>query len=109
MEYLAQEKNSELKAYISKALKKPSVPINIEPHWVLQNWDDLLAFMRCGTHLDREVHTAGDVSDPVQQGIGSYLQTPRNQGKGSGKVPKTSTKRIFTSESVTKPGTLSQQ
>ena len=65
--------------------------------------------MMCGTHLDREVHTAGDLSNPVQQGIGSYPQTPRNKGKGSGRAPKTSTKSIFTTESATEQGILSPQ
>ena len=65
--------------------------------------------MMCGTHLDQEVHTAGDLSDQVQQGIGSYPQTTRNEGKRSGRAPKTSTKTTFTTESVTKQVTLAQQ
>ena len=71
-EYPFHEKDLELGAYISKALRKPTVAINKEPHWVLQNWNNIIACMMCGTHLDREVHAAGDLSDPVQQGIGSY-------------------------------------
>ena len=71
-EYAFQEKDLQLRAYISKALRKPMLPIYKEAHWVLQNWDNIMAFMMCGTHLDREVHAAGDLSDPVQQGIGSY-------------------------------------
>ena len=62
----------------------------------------------CAMHLDREVHTAGDLSDPVQQGIDSYLQTPQNVGKGRGRAPKTSTKTIFTTESATEQGTSLQ-
>ena len=107
-EYPFQDHNLELKAYISKALKKPMVPINKEPYWVLQNWDDIMAFMMCGTHLDRKVHSAGHLSDLVQQGIGSYPQTSRNKSKGSGRVPKTSTKTTFTSESATEQGTSLQ-
>ena len=68
-----------------------------------------MAFMMCGTHLDREVHTAGDRSDLVQQGIGSYPQTLRNTGKGSGRAPKTSTKATFTTKSATEKETSSQQ
>ena len=64
-EYPFQENDLELRAYISKALRKPTVPINKKPHWVLQNWDDIMAFMIGGTHLDREVHTVGDLSDLV--------------------------------------------
>ena len=95
-EYLFQENNLELMAYISKALRKPMVPINKEQHRVLQNWDDIMAFMMCGMHLNSEVHAAGDLSDSVQQGMGSYLQTPLNKGKGSGRALKTSTKTTFT-------------
>ena len=69
--------------------KKPSVPVNKEPHWVLQNWDDIMACMICRTYLEREVHSAGDLLDLVQKGIGSYLQTLRNKGKGSGEEAKT--------------------
>ena len=98
-----------MKAYISKVLRKPTVPINKEPYWVLQNWDAIMAFMICGTHLDREVHTAGDLSDLVQQGIGRYPQTPRNIGKGSGRVLKTSTKTTFTTESADEQGTSLQE
>jgi hypothetical protein len=108
-EYPFQESDLELKAYISKSLKKPQVPINKEPHWVLQNWDDIMAFMMCGTHLDREVHTVGDLTDPVQEGIGSYPQTPKGKGKGSGRTPKTPIKNISTTESATGQGTSSKQ
>ena len=53
--------------------------------------------------LDREVHIVGDLSHLVQQGIGSYLQTPPTKGKSkySGRTPKISTKTIFNTESVT--------
>ena len=61
LEYTFQEHNLELRAYMSKALKKPMVPINKEPHWVLQNWDDIMTVIMCGTHWDRKVHTAGDL------------------------------------------------
>ena len=83
-QYSFQENDLELRAYISQALQKPTGPINKELHWVLQNWDDIMALMMCRTYLDREVHTAGDLSDPIQKGIGSYPQTPRNEGTGSG-------------------------
>ena len=69
--YSFQENDLELSTYINKELRKPTIPINQEPHWVLQNWDDIMGFMMCGTHLDREVHPAGDVLNLVQQGIGS--------------------------------------
>ena len=108
-EYLLQENDLELRAYISKVLEKSTVPINKEPHWVLQNWDHIIAFMMCQTHLDREVHTAGDLSDLVQQGIGSCPQTPRNKSKGSGRASKTLTKTTFTIESTTEQGTSLQQ
>ena len=72
-EYPFQENDLELRAYISKALRKPMVPINKKLYWVLQKWNDIMAFVMYGMHLDREVHAAGDLSDPVQQGIGSYL------------------------------------
>ena len=65
-EYPFQENDLELRAEISKGLKKPTVPINKEPHWVLQKWDDIIVFMMCRTHLDREVHTVGDSLDLVQ-------------------------------------------
>ena len=64
-DYPLQKNDLELRLCISKALKKPMVPINTEQYWVLQNGDDIIAFMMCRTHLDREVHTAGDFSDPV--------------------------------------------
>ena len=60
----------------------------------------------CRTHLDREVHSVGDLSDLVQDGIGSYAQTPRNKGKGSGRAPKTSIKTTFTTEPATEQGNL---
>ena len=85
-EYAFQDNDLELWACMSKALKKPMVRINKELHLVLQNWDYIIAFIMCGTHLDRELHTAGDLWDPVQKGIGSYLQTPRNKGKGSSRA-----------------------
>ena len=64
-EYAFQENNLELKAYISNALRKLMVSSNTEPHCVLQNWDDIMVLMMCRMHLDREVHSAGDLSDPV--------------------------------------------
>ena len=68
-----------------------------------------MAFIMCRRHLDKEVHTAGDLSDVVQQGIGYYPQTIRNKGKGSSRARKTSTKTTFTTELATEQGTLSQQ
>ena len=50
---------------MSKALKKPSVPIYKEPYRVLQNLDHIIVFMMYGTHLDREVYTAVDLSGLV--------------------------------------------
>ena len=94
---------------MSKVQKKSSVPINKELHWVLQNWDDIMACMMSGTHLDREVYTAGHLSGPVQKGISGYLHIPRNIGNGSGRAPKTSTKTTFTTQSATEEGILSQQ
>ena len=64
-----------------------------------------MAFLVCSMHLDREVHTAGDLSDPVQQGFSSDPQTSQNKGNGSGTVLKTSSKTIFTTESATKQET----
>ena len=64
-EYTFQEIDLELRTYISKVLRQPTVPISKEPHWVLQNWDDIMAFMMCRKSLDREVHTAGDLSDAL--------------------------------------------
>ena len=29
----------------------------MEPHWVLKEWDEPIAFMLCGTHLERNTHT----------------------------------------------------
>ena len=46
-EYPLQQQDLELRAYISKALRKPTVPINKELHWVLHNWDDKMACMMC--------------------------------------------------------------
>ena len=63
----------------------------------------------CRMHLDREVHTAGHLLVLVQQGIGSYPQTPWNKGKDSSGAPKTSIKTIFTTKSATEKGTSSQQ
>ena len=71
-EYPSQDNDFELRAYISKGFKKPTVPINKELHWELKNWDDIMAFMIYRMHLDRGVHTVEDLSDLVQQGIGSY-------------------------------------
>ena len=90
-QYPCLENVLELSASINRALKKTTVPINKEPYWVLKNWHHIMAFMICGTHLEKEVHTAGDLSDLVLWGIGSYLQSPRNKGKGSGRALKTST------------------
>ena len=59
----------ELRAYIGKALKKPIVSINKQPHWRLQNWDDIMAFMMYRIHLDKEVHAVADLSDPVQSDL----------------------------------------
>ena len=63
----------------------------------------------CRIHLDRKVHTAENLSDLFKQGIGRYLETPQNKGKGSGRVPKMSTKITFTTKSVTKQGSSVQQ
>ena len=60
-EYPLLEKDLKLKAYISTAVKKPTLPINNEVHSVLQNWDNIIAFMMCRMHLYREVHAAGDL------------------------------------------------
>ena len=95
--------------YISKELSKPMVHINKELHWVFQNWDDIMAFMMCGTDLNREVYTSGDLLYAVQHGIGIYAQTLQNKGKSSGRAPRTSTKTTFTIESVTEQGTWPEQ
>ena len=108
-EYRFQQNNLELRAHISKKLRKPTVPINKELHWVLQNWYNIMEFTMCGTHLDKEVHTAWDRLDPVQQRIGSYPQTSRNKGKCSGRALKTLTKTIFTTESANEQWTSLQQ
>ena len=55
-----------------------------------------MAFMMYAIHMDRQVHTAEDLLDPVQQGIGSYSQTTQNKGEGSNRASKTSTKITFT-------------
>ena len=100
-----QENDLELSAYIRKGLRKPTVPINKAPHWVHQNWDHIMVFIICGTHWDKEAHTAGELMYLVQQGIGSYPQNLRNKGKGSGRIRKTLTNRNLTTESAIKQGT----
>ena len=92
-----------------KALRKQTVTINKELYWILQNWDNIMALVMCGTYMNREVHTAGDFTHPVEQEIGSYPQTPRSQGKRSGRAPETSTKTTFPTGSATEQGTSSQQ
>ena len=57
----------ELRSYISKALRKQKVPTNKEAYWGLQNWDDIMAFITGGVHLDREVHSTEDLSDAVEE------------------------------------------
>ena len=99
----------ELRACISESLRQPTVTMNKAPHWALQNRDDIMAFMMFDTHLNRKVHTAGDLSDLVQQGIGSYPQTLRNKGKGSGRAPKTASKTTFTILLATEKGTFLEQ
>ena len=79
-----------MRAYIWKVLKEPTGPVNKEPYWVLQNLDDIMAFMMCGMHLGRKVYTVRDLSDLVQPGIDCHLQTPQNIGKGSSRALKTS-------------------
>ena len=64
-EYIFQGKDWELRAYLRKALMKPSVPINKQLHLVLQNWNDIMGFMMCEMHLYREVYMAVDLSDLV--------------------------------------------
>ena len=108
-EFAFQENDSELRTCISEAVKKPTVSINKEPRCVVQNWDKIMAFITCETNVYRELHTAGDLSDPVQQGNYSYQQTPRNKGKGSSSAPKTSTKKTLAHLSATEQGTLLQQ
>ena len=61
LEYLFQENDLELKVYISKVLKNPTVPINKEPHWVLQDLDDIMAFIMCVMYLDGSLSTALDI------------------------------------------------
>ena len=68
-----------------------------------------MAFMMYGTHLYREVHTTRDLSNLIQQGMGSYLQIPPNEGKSSSRAAKTSTKTTFTLESKSEQGTSSEQ
>ena len=68
-----------------------------------------MAFTMCETHLHREVHAAGDLSYPLQQGIGIHLQTTQNNGKGSSRARNTSTNTRFTTVLPTEQGTLSQQ
>ena len=86
---------------MSKVLKKTTVAIKKEPHLVLYNWDYVMALIICGTHLDREVHAAEDLLDPVQKEFGGYEQPLRNKGKGSGRALGTPTKTTSTTESAT--------
>ena len=104
-----EDNDLQLKAYIRKALRKPTIHINKAPYCVLHHWDDIMAFMMHGTHLDKEVHTAEDLSNLVQQGFGNYSQTSRNKGNGSDRAPTTSTKITFNTESATKQVSSSQQ
>ena len=66
-----------------------------------------MGFVIYGTHLDREVHAAGDLLDLVPNQIDSYVQTPQMKGedKGSRRVSNTSTKTTFTTKSATVQGT----
>ena len=107
--YPFQQNDLEFRACISRALKKPPVQINKEPHWGLQNEDDAIGYMMCGMHLHRDVHTAGGLSDPVPKGIVDYRQTSENASESSGRVPKTSIKTTFTTKSAKQQGTLSEQ
>ena len=52
-----QSEELELTSVLSKELKKPYIAPTMEPHWVLKEWDKLMAFMLCGTHLERKAHT----------------------------------------------------
>ena len=53
-EYVFQGNDLQLSIFRSKILKKSSVPNHKEPHRVVQNWDDFMAFMLCGTYLKRQ-------------------------------------------------------
>ena len=68
-----------------------------------------MLFIMCRMHLYSKAHTAGDLLDPVQHGMGSYPLSPRNKGKGSSRALKTSTKTTFTTQSVTEQETSLQQ
>jgi len=52
-----QSEEFELTSILSKQRKKPYIAPTMGPHWVLKEWDELMAFMLCGTHLERKAHT----------------------------------------------------
>ena len=110
-EYLFQEINLELRACLSKTLKKPLGLICKKAQQVLQKWDDRMTLMTWRIHLYGKVHTTEDLSDLIPKGIGSYPQTSQAKGKGngSGRAPKTSTKPTFTTKSTTEQEIQSQQ
>src|SRR5437879_6514365 len=52
-----QSDELELTSILSKELNKPYILPRIEPHWVVKEWDEIMPFMLCGTHLERKIYT----------------------------------------------------
>jgi len=77
------------KAVFQKELKKPVVPLGKEPHWVIKEWDEIMAFALCGRHLQLRTHTVEDCDKPVDTMPGSFQGTPEPKSKGEGTIPTT--------------------
>jgi len=83
------ETELDLKAVFQKELKKPIVPLGKEPHWVIKEWDEIMAFALCGRHLQLVTHTVEDCDKPVDTMPGSFQRTPKPKSKGKGTIPTT--------------------
>ena len=70
---------------LSKELKRPFVNRPKEPPWRAREWDELIAFMITGHHLDVGPLTAEDIAKE-QRTLGGYKDSTR---KGKGREPET--------------------
>jgi len=59
------ETELDLNAFFVEELKKPVVPLGQEPHWVIKEWDEIMAFTLYGRYVQLGTHAVKDWEKPV--------------------------------------------
>ena len=83
--YPFKDKDLDLSAVIDREFKRPPRIPGKEPHWIIQQWDELIAFMTIGRHLELTTEGIEDVANltgkypKISKGKQVAIQLPPRQ------------------------------